>query len=213
MTKVVYFPVLILLLSSCIGQHKSDAQKIVVHPESSLHVAIEADTLTIDLRKSTIDWIATEMRQTKRRTGVISFHDGFFLSKNKELVGGKFTVAMNSMDITDVPLHEKIARKNLLDHLKSDDFFNVAAYPLSTLEITSIEKIKQDSLNISANLSIREVTRNIQFYAHYKDRHFTTRFTFNRLDWNIAYEGSWADKTLVDKDVELQVSIVVKDAF
>jgi hypothetical protein len=44
----------------------------------------------------------------------------------------------------------------------------------------------------------------------WKGGNFVTIFTFNRLDWNIAYEGSWADKTLVDKEVELTIEIVVE---
>jgi polyisoprenoid-binding protein YceI len=161
----------------------------------------------MNLEKSKIDWIATEMRGAKRRTGIISFKDGFFLFKESEIVGGNFTVDMESMDVTDVPIHEKIARKNLLDHLKSDDFLNVVNYPISTMKLTNVQKIKNDSLKISGNLTIREVTKNIEFFAYHKDGMFRANFTFNRLDWNIAYEGSWADKTLVDKDVELTIEI------
>ncbi len=161
----------------------------------------------MNIEKSKINWIATEMRGTKRRTGTIFFKDGVFLTKNGEIVGGEFIVDMETMDVTDVPVHEKIARKNLLNHLKSDDFFNVTHYPIATLELTNVEKNKDDSLKISGNLTIREVTKNIEFFAHQEDGKFSTSFTFNRLDWNIAYEGSWADKTLVDKDVELTIKI------
>ncbi|GGD99218.1 YceI family protein [Planktosalinus lacus] len=79
--------------------------------------------------------------------------------------------------------------------------------------INGTEKLNRDSLPIAANLSIQEVTRNIQFYAHYKERQFTTRFTFNRLDWKIAYKGTWADKTLVDKEVELNITVDVDSTF
>lgn len=206
----LYCLLLPLLMSSCIGKHKSDAPKVTVNPTVEHSVEIEVDTLRMNLEISKIDWIATEMRGTKRRTGVISFKDGFFLSQNGEIVGGKFTVDMETMDVTDIPVHEKVARKNLLNHLKSDDFFNVTNYPLSILELTSVHQTKNDSLKISGNLTIREVTKNVEFFAHQKGGNFRTNFTFNRLDWNIAYEGSWADKTLVDKDVELTIKIVTE---
>src|SRR5690606_35882347 len=108
-----------------------------------------------------------------------------------------------TMDVTDVPLYERIARRNLIDHLKSDDFFYVDRYPESTLEITNVDASAIDSLRLSANLTIRDISKSIIFYAHRHDNSFTTRFSFNRLDWNIAYEGSWAARTLVDKEVEL----------
>jgi polyisoprenoid-binding protein YceI len=191
----------------CIGKHTSDAPKVTVNPTVENSVEIEADTLIINLEKSKIDWIATEMRGAKRRTGIISFKDGFFLFKESEIVGGNFTIDMESMDVTDVPIHETIARRNLLDHLKSDDFFNVANYPISTMKLTNVQKIKNDSLKISGNLTIREVTKNIEFFAFHKGGMFRTNFTFNRLDWNIAFEGSWVDKTLVDKDIKLTIEI------
>lgn len=202
-----YYFLLPLLVLSCIGKHKSDAPKVTVNPTVGHNLEIEADTLMINLEKSKIRWVATEMRGTKRRTGIILFKDGLFLSLNGEIVGGKFTVDMETMDVTDVPTDEQIARKNLLNHLKSDDFFNVVHYPISTLKLTRVQKIKNDSLKISGNLKIREVTKNIEFYAYHKNGKFRTNFRFNRLDWNIAYEGSWADKTLVDKDVELTIEI------
>jgi hypothetical protein len=205
-----YFGILTLLASSCIGKHNSDAPKVMANPKVEYSVVAEADTLVINLKKSKIKWVATEMRGAKRRTGIISFKEGFCLHKNGKTVGGKFIVDMETMDVTDVPLHEKIARKNLLNHLKSNDFFNVINYPYSTLELTSIHHIKNDSLKVSGNLTIREVTKNIEFFALQKGDNFVTTFTFNRLDWNIAYEGSWADKTLVDKEVELTIEIMVE---
>lgn len=201
-----YF-LLALLVLSCVGKHKSDAPKVTVKPTVEHNLEIEADTLVLNLEKSKINWVATEMRGIKIRTGIISFKDGFFLIRNGEIVGGTFIVDMETMDVTDVPLHENIARRNLLNHLKSDDFFNTKHYPLSTLELTSVHRIKNDSLKISGNLTIREVTKNMDFFAHQKGDNFKTIFTFNRLDWNIAYEGSLADKTLVDKEVELTIKI------
>ncbi len=206
----LYYLLFSLLAASCIGKHKSDAPKVTVNPTVEQSVKLEADTLMMNLKKSRIDWVTTEMRGAKKRTGIISFHSGFFLSQNAKIVGGKFTVDMETMDVTDVPLHEKIARKNLLNHLKSDAFFNVTHYPISTLELTRVEKIADDSLKISGNLTIREATKNIEFFAYQKGDYFKAIFTFDRLDWNIAYEGSWADKTLVDKDVELTIEVVME---
>lgn len=208
MNKVYCF--LPLVVIACMGKHKSDAPSVTVNPTVVHTITTEADTLFINKEKSQINWVATEMRGAKKRTGVISFKTGFLLYQNGKIVGGKFIVDMETMDVTDVPRHEKIARENVLNHLKSDDFFNVTHYPLSTLELISVQQAKNDSLKISGNLTIREITKNIEFLAQQKEDIFKTAFTFNRLDWNIAYEGSWADKTLVDKKIELRVEIVMK---
>lgn len=205
----LFYLLLTLLVWSCTGKHTSDAPRVTANQTVERN-ALEGDTIRMNLENSQIDWIATKMRGTRRKQGVILFKDGFLLSKNDQIVGGKFNVDMETMDVTSIPIHETAVRKNFLDHLKNDDFFNVSHYPISTLELTSVQKINNDSLRISGNLQIREVTRNIEFYAYHKDNVFRTSFTFNRLDWNIAYEGSWADKTLVDKDVELTIEIVME---
>lgn len=201
---------LTLLVFSCIGNHESDAPRVMANPTIERIVDLEADTLRMNLESSKIDWTATKMRGTRRKSGIITFKDGFLLSKNDQIVGGKFNVDMETMDVTSIPVHETAVRKNFLDHLKNDDFFNVSHYPISTLELTSVQKINNDSLRISGNLQIREVTRNIEFSAYHKGNTFRTSFTFNRFDWNIAYVGSWADKMLVDKDVELTIEIMTE---
>ncbi|WP_270087235.1 YceI family protein [Sphingobacterium sp. SYP-B4668] len=206
----IYFLPVFLLMFSCIGKHTSDAPKAIVNPVIENSEDVKADTLRMNVQKSVIHWIATEMRGARRRTGIFSFKNGFFLTRNDELVGGNFIVAMETIDVTDMPTHEIIARNNLLNHLKSVDFFNIVEYPQSVLELTNIQKVGSDSLRISGNLSIREVTKNIKFFAYQKDSVFRANFTFNRFDWNIAYEGSWADKTLVDKDVELIIEIITE---
>ncbi len=207
MSKILSVFLVFMLSVSCIGRYKSDAEKVVVNLEPVISTTLEADTLRVNIAKSKIDWVATEMRGMIRRTGKISFKDGFLLIADKEIIGGRFTVDMETMEVTDIPLHERIARKNLIDHLKSDDFFNIALFPESVLVITNIEKSDNGNLRISGNLSIRDITKNIEFLAILGRESITTRFTFNRLDWGIEYEGSWAAKTLIDKDVELKVEI------
>lgn len=193
---------------SCTGKHTSDAAKAIVNPVIENRVDVTADTLRLDIQKSKIQWVVTEMRGIRRRTGIVSFKNGFFLVRKDKLVGGNFIVAMETIDVTDIPTNEKIARNNLLNHLKSVDFFNIVEYPQSLFELTNIQNVGSDSLRISGNLSIREITKNIEFFAHQNDSVFRANFKFNRFDWNIAYKGSWADKTLVDKDVELIIEII-----
>ncbi len=209
MNRICYLLVF-LFMASCVGKHTSNAPKAIVNPVIENNDYLEIDTLKMNVQKSGIRWIATEMRGARIRTGIVSFKNGFFLMRKGELVGGKFIVAMETIDVTDIPAHEKIARNNLLNHLKSIDFFNTVECPLSLLELTNIQKVGRDSLRISGNLYIREVTRNIGFVAYKNDGIFRANFTFNRFDWNVAYKGSWADKTLVDKDVELIIEIITE---
>jgi polyisoprenoid-binding protein YceI len=202
--------ILPLFMASCMGKYQSNAPEVIVNPATEQIADVVADTIQVDLQNSKIEWVATKMRGTRKRTGTISFQYGHLLMQNGEIIGGTLIVDMESITVTDIPISEDIARKNLLDHLKSEDFFNVADFPVATLTMTKVHRISEDRLECSGNLSIREITKNITFEARHQGRRFSTIFKFNRFDWKIAYQGSWADKTLVDKEVELSIEVVIQ---
>ncbi len=196
-----------LLMYSCVGKHSHETPTVTINATSSKSVIINADTVHIDLLKSNIHWMATEMRGLKKRTGKISLSKGYLLVAQREIVGGNFTVDMETIEVTDIPAHEVVARKNLIAHLKNTDFFDTDQYPIATLALTRIEKTTDDRLKISGDFTIKDVTKNISFFAQQKGNSIFSKFTFNRLDWKVAYTGSWADKTLVDDDIELEIEL------
>lgn len=51
------------------------------------------------------------------------------------------------------------------DHLRTADFFDVENYPEITFESTAIEAIDEDSLKIVGNLTIKDVTSEVEFLA------------------------------------------------
>jgi len=208
MNRLLLFVLPVLLIFSCVGKHSTETPVVTINATSSESVVINADTININLLKSSINWIATEMRGLKKRTGKISLSKGYLLTVEGKIVGGNFIVDMETMDVTDIPAHEVTARKNLIAHLKNPDFFDTNQYPTATLALTRIEKIKNDRLKISGDFTIRDVTKNISFFAQQKGNSIFSKFTFNRLDWKVAYTGSWAAKTLVDNDIELAIELV-----
>lgn len=203
--------ILVLIFSTitaCMGKHTPAIPAALVNEgivkERSL---TNIDSFFINPAFSTIEWKATEMRGIRLRTGKILFKSGYILKKNDSLAGGRFIVDMESMDVTDVPANEKVARKNLLNHLKADDFFNTALYPTSTFEITNVQQHSGSLYHIQGNLTIREVTRNISFTAIQQGEYYVAAFTFDRFLWKIAYEGSLLNKTLIDKTVSLNIAL------
>jgi len=148
------------------------------------------------------------MRGAGMHEGEIKLKEGFLLMEKGELKGGSMLMDMHSIIVTDIPAHESIPRKNLIEHLKGEDFFSVEKYPFAKFDITAVEKIKIERLRISGNLRIKDRTKNIEFIAAKKEEKFTATFSFDRFLWNIAYEGNWMDKTLVDKEIELRVELV-----
>lgn len=207
MNNVSFLLLLLLVLSSCNGNRTTEFQQAAMTKSSPTDVHINSDTLRLDMSRSIIRWKGTKMKGLGKHEGQIELEDGFFTITNSLLTGGHFIANMNSIEVTDIPTHEPVPRRRFNDHMKSADFFDTATYPVSKFEITSIQYKTNDSLFISGNLTLKDITRNISFAANYKEKTFKTGFTIDRFQWNIGYEGSWVDKTLVDKDIILEIQL------
>lgn len=68
--------------------------------------------------------------------GVISVTEGF-VEVNGESYEGSFTIDMNS--IVNLDLEEEEYNAKLVGHLKSDDFFNVEAFPTAEVEVSAVD--------------------------------------------------------------------------
>ncbi len=207
MNNVSFLLLLLLVLSSCNRKRTTEFQQAAITKSSPTDVQINSDTLRLDTSRSIIHWKGTKMKGLGKHEGQIELEDGFFTITNSQLTGGRFIANMNSIEVTDIPAHEPVPRRRFNNHMKSEDFFDTATYPVSKFEITGIQYKTTNSLIISGNLTLKDITRNISFSANYKERTFETGFTIDRFQWNIGYEGSWVDKTLVDKDIILEIQL------
>ena len=210
MNKPIFLIFISLFIYSCIGTHQSDAQRAYTGVENTIQKVLKADTLSVDLSNSSIHWKGTKMRGAGKHEGELQLQSSYFLSEKGKISGGQFIADMTSIGVTDIPLHELIPIRNLNNHLKSEDFFEVENYPTSKFVISIIEHLPNDSISVSGNLTIKNITRLIEFKAINREQEFSTKFKFDRFLWNIAYEGSWADKTLVDRDIELTIKLKIK---
>ena len=90
---------------------------------------------------SSLQWEAKKV--TGQHVGTIAFGEGTLKIEQGKIVGGKLSVDMNT--IVDTDLTDSGFNQKLIGHLKSDDFFGVAKFPQSTLEVKKIEP-KSDKL-------------------------------------------------------------------
>lgn len=206
MTKFLVFLSIPLLCCSCLGKYNSNAQSATVNEEQIQTSDNTGDTVLIDLSTSTIHWKGTKMLGAGKHEGDVDLTKGYLTLENNQVRGGFFLVDMTTIGVTDIPEHDAVPINNLNNHLKSSDFFDVEAFPTSTFEITNIMQMASDSLKVSGNLTVKDVTKNIEFSAAYKDNIFSTTFTFDRFQWNIAFKGI-TNKTMVDKDIEMKIEL------
>jgi polyisoprenoid-binding protein YceI len=107
-------------------------------------------------------------------------------------------------------------------HLRSPDFFDVERYPEIIVRFDGVELRGGDDYRVTADLTIRDVTRPVTFAVEHVGettnfqgtRHaaFTATATIDRedwgLNWNMALEtGGW----LVGKDIKLVVEVVADE--
>lgn len=173
-------------------------------------------SLEIDSNSSKITWKGNKI--TGSHEGTLKLGKGKVIFDGEKLTGGKFTINMNTINNTDMSGKDK---KNIEDHLKSDDFFNVDSFPIGTFEINKAtpKNIKDGSgtYQITGILDVKGIKKEVSFPASVSKEGesytATAAFSINRTNWDIRYNsGKFFDpKRLGDKliydDIEIGLDL------
>lgn len=207
MTKTALFSILgagLLTFAACKQAPNSDvaetgdAQEVVL-TEGSAEVAVNTTS-------SALEWVGTKL--STYHSGTVAIKSGNLMLKDGGLTGGKFVIDMPTLkSIKD----DNETNSKLTGHLLSPDFFDVVQFPEAVLEITAVQPYngsKADGGNeteiseytvadpnstISANLTIKNVTKNITFPAKVTVNPAqvtaVAKFNINRKNWGVTYPG------------------------
>ncbi len=140
---------------------------------------------------------------------VTGSHEGGFTDFVGELrvVDGKMADTGNKVVIATPSMFADNER--LAGHLKSPDFFNVAAHPLSVFETTSIVAGTDGTSTVTGNLTLHGITKSISFPAMINvtagEVSVKADFHINRFDFDMKYAGKADD--LIRKEVVLKFDI------
>lgn len=142
-------------------------------------------------------------------TGTAPLRSGSLQVRAGKLSGGEFIV-----DLATLKSDEGI--EGLENHLKSADFFDVAAYPEAKLVITEVKDGDSAGLyQVMADLTIKGVTAPVSFLAKVQGEGevliATTEFKIDRTVWGLKYGSGKFFQDLGDKvisdDIEFNVSL------
>ncbi len=152
----------------------------------------------IDITKSQIKWSCDYVFYFNGHHGTIDFQEGFFIIEEGRITGGEFIIDMNSivcLDITD-----KESNESLVNHIKDPDFFDVPRFPKSKLTVTKVNYRDETSLEILADLEIKDKTLPVQFRAKIDTNRseLTTKFKIDRTRWEINYNSTIKDGAISD---------------
>ncbi|MDD2277827.1 MAG: YceI family protein [Bacteroidales bacterium] len=206
------------LLASCMQNPQGEKAK--TGEATKVEVFSTEYKQDVDFNNSSIEWLGT--KPTGTHNGTISLKQGAVYIKDGKLLGGKFVIDMNSINVLDIEDPEM--NQNLLNHLKSVDFFMVDSFPTASFEFSNI--IPFDSNNetayevkptheIEGNLTLRGTTKKISFpaYIEITDKGLkasTPQFLINRTNWNVNYGSKSIFSNLKDNFVHDEIGITIK---
>lgn len=141
----------------------------------------------INLSKSILTWEGSKLFGFGGHEGTVNFKEGKIIKNNNEIIGGEFIIDMNSIKSNE----KETWVKDLINHLKGKDFFDVKVNPISKLVFTKVKDVGDNYLQITANLTINKVTKSVFFVAKLNDAktQLETRLKIDRTDWNITYKS------------------------
>jgi len=158
------------------------------------------EILNVSTANSKIEWLGS--KPSGYHTGTFSLKDGQVILDNGKLTGGKFTIDLTSLKVTDA-----VGGERLEGHLKSPDFFDVAKFGEASFEITSVNYTSVTNCNISGNLSMRGIVVPLKIPAIIRnaagDKFFGQAF-FQMDKAPLAFAFT---KAPIASDVQIRVSL------
>jgi polyisoprenoid-binding protein YceI len=203
-----------VILSSC--EKKETAQETTTPDSTATMVQSgprtdnEVFVYKIDTAQSVIRWKGKKV--TGDHKGEIRLAPCEVKAGPSELAHG--TIVINMSSITDTDLKDAKKNADLVNHLKSDDFFATAKYPTATYRITNISPgEKADENIVSGQLTLKGISENLSFPIKVKmegnQMKVTGKAVMDRNKWGVKYNAGkgFGDKMIYD-EIELDLDIV-----
>lgn len=157
---------------------------------------------TFKIKEGTkVKWVGKKV--TGEHYGSISLKSGTIEAEKGKLSGGTFVMNMPTLGVEDLTGEYQ---GKLEGHLKSDDFFSTEKFKTATMKIVSVSPVKGSTYNITADLTIKGITKKVEFPVQMSvnGETFTAKgtITVDRTQYDIKYgSGSFFDD-LGDKMIE-----------
>ena len=179
--------------------------------------AAAVETYKVDTAASTVNWKGTK-KLGSFHEGTMAVQGGQFSVEKDAVKSGEVTVDMKSLKNTD--LTDAGKNKDLVGHLSSPDFFDVAKYPTSSFKVTSITPAKmKDTFTVKGEFTMIGQTHPIEFPATITvaNGQATGDATvkIDRTKWGLKYNSGNMFKDLaankvINDEFELKLKLVAK---
>jgi len=165
-----------------------------------------------DTEASVLNWKG--FKPTSDHYGTVNVKNGFFTVKDKQIISGEFEIDMTSIIDLDMDADSEYNAK-LVNHLKSEDFFNVGKYPEASFKVIET-KTKGDKTIITGDLTIKGITHSIAVPVSVKNEEGnlyvkSEKFKIDRSKWDIKFKSKSFFSDLGDNFIynEMELSFTV----
>lgn len=171
------------------------------------------DSFTIELDQSLVYWSGSS--PSGSHNGLIKMAGGELYFKGDQINGGEVRVDMRSIENLDI--QEETDRKDLEDHLRDADFFNVDTFPVARFIVLGSEA-RADSMNnvsIRGELEIKGIRKPLIVEGNLQKSELRTfvsipEFTIDRTDFNIMYQSKKILPSIKDGFIHDDITISIK---
>lgn len=168
--------------------------------------------LAVDLERSQIKWTGTKFWGLGKHEGIVRPKSGSVCVRDGRINSGEFVADMTTIEVTDIPVSDPVPRRRLRDHLMSEDFFHVVAYPEARLTLTAVQREGRSLHHVTALLTIRGQSHPVDFFARVwmlSDTAVSAEATLelDRHRWGVSYVGSTLRDDLVDDEFTLLLTL------
>lgn len=169
--------------------------------------------------ESKVLWHGEDFSHQGSHDGTIQLTSGNLLFKGTQLSKGDFTLDMTTIRNTDQK--DAQSQRDLEDHLKNADFFEVDKFPKAFFSITKAvelhDPLKPNQYTITGFLSIKGITNTITFPATITTTRTSAKatavITIDRTKWNVTFQSKTIFSTLKDGALADEIKLTLDLAF
>lgn len=158
--------------------------------------AFSQEKMGLSIKESTIFWRGNHAIGNNGHEGTLQFLSGIVTrTADGKITGGSFVIDMNSIKNTDED--DERGRKNIEEHLKSNDFFDVKKFPVATFTIVKIAPTTlPNKYAVTGDLLMKGISNRIVFTALINQNKeaisVKADHTLIRTLWGITYKSQGA---------------------
>lgn len=166
---------------------------------------VEAVEYTVDPSASSVQWRG-DMVKMYYHEGTVALKEGNLNIANGQLSGGKFVVDMTQIVPTDSNYSPDRPKENLVGHLSSPEFFDVANHKEATFEITSVNGNEAKGTLTLRGKSNEETIRDIVITENGDQVSASGKLTFDRKKYDVSFDMTVKDMVL-SNDIQLTIQL------